>query len=98
MPFQNASRCLRSACLIVALTLPLVSCSSPQVVVKTVPVEIPVPVVKPLPREITADCPPRFLYPDDDVTVEAVIDRLIAVEIALGICRNNLELVRASQP
>lgn len=64
---------------------------------KTVPVEIPVPVVKPLPVELTQDCVPRYNYLADDLTVSALIDRLEAVEIALGMCRNQLELIRAAQ-
>lgn len=63
---------------------------------KTISVEIPVPVVKPLPLELTKDCEPRYRYPATDLTVEALIDRLVAVEIALGICRNQLELIRAA--
>jgi hypothetical protein len=55
-----------------------------------------VPVLKPLPAELTKDCAPRYLYADNDLTVEAVIDRLTAVEIALAICRNQLELIRAA--
>ncbi|HZO14112.1 MAG TPA: hypothetical protein VFB62_12660 [Polyangiaceae bacterium] len=74
----------------------LLGCAAPKIVTKTVPVEIPVPVVKPLPHELTKDCEPRYRYPATDLTVEAVIDRLVAVEIALGICRNQLDLIRAS--
>lgn len=61
-------------------------------------VEVPIPVVKPLPAEILRDCDPRYRYASDDMTVEAVIDRLEAVEVALAICRNQMELVRAAQP
>lgn len=65
---------------------------------KTVPVEIPVPVLKALPAEITKDCPPRYLYPSGDITIEALIDRVLALEIAIGFCRNQLEIIRAAQP
>jgi hypothetical protein len=61
-------------------------------------VEIPVPVLKPLPAELTRDCEPRYLYPQGDLTVEAALDRLEALEIANAICRNQLELIRAAQP
>lgn len=59
-------------------------------------VEVPVPILKPLPQELTKDCVPRYLYPAD-ITIEAVLDRLEATEIALAICRNQLELIRAGQ-
>lgn len=59
--------------------------------------EVPVPVVRPLPAELIADCEPRYRYTSDDLTIEAVIDRLEAVEVALAICRNQFELVRAAQ-
>jgi hypothetical protein len=52
-------------------------------------------VLREYPAEITADCVPRYLYPSDDVTVGAVLDRLEAVEIALAECRNKLEVIRA---
>jgi hypothetical protein len=54
-------------------------------------------VVKPLPPELTADCAPRYQYPANDITGEALVDRLIAVELALAICRNQLENIRAAQ-
>jgi hypothetical protein len=63
--------------------------------VKSVPVEIPVPVLREFPAEITADCVPRYLYPVGEMTVGAVLDRLEAVEIALAVCRNQLEVIRA---
>lgn len=61
------------------------------------PVEVPVPVLVRFPPELTRDCDPRYRYPADDLTVEAAIDRLEAVEIALAICRNQLELIRAAE-
>lgn len=76
----------------------LPACGTPRVVTKTVPVEIPVPVLKALPAEITKDCPPRYVYPAGDLTIEALIDRALALEIALAICRNQLEIIRAAQP
>jgi hypothetical protein len=68
------------------------------VVEKTSAVEIPTPVVTHLPAVMTKDCAPQYRYPADDVTIAAVLDRLEAVEIALAICRNQLEVIRAAQP
>lgn len=76
----------------------LAGCASSPPAVETRTVEVPVPVVKPLPAELTRDCAPRYLYPAGDLTVRAIVDRLEAVEIAIAICRNQLELIRAEQP
>lgn len=76
----------------------LAGCASSPPVTETRTVEVPVPVVKPLPAELIRDCAPRYLYPADDLTVRAIVDRLEAVEIAIAICRNQLELIRAEQP
>jgi hypothetical protein len=57
-----------------------------------------VPVLKALPPALIKDCEPRYRYGASDITVEAVLDRLEAVEVALAICRNQLELVRSVQP
>lgn len=58
---------------------------------------MPVPVIRPLPADITKDCEPRYTYPQDDITVESLADRAEALEIALAICRNQLEVIRALQ-
>jgi hypothetical protein len=67
------------------------------VVTKTVAVEVPVPVVRPLPDAYTKDCEPRQRYPSTSITVEALVDRAIALELALATCRNQLENIRALQ-
>lgn len=74
----------------------LAGCETPPVV-RTETVEVPVPVVKPLDPHLTADCEPRFYYLQAPITGEVLIDRLTAVELALAICRNQLENIRALQ-
>jgi hypothetical protein len=60
-------------------------------------VKVPYPVVEKLSDELTRDCEPRYRYPSSAMTVEAVKDRLEAVEDALAICRNEKALIRAGQ-
>lgn len=84
-------------CLATAQLSTLGCADSPKVAIKTVVQEIPVPTVKPLPPELVKDCEPKYLYPVGDITIEGLLDRLEAVEIALAICRNQMELVRAAQ-
>lgn len=88
-------RAISSLC---ALSLLAGCATEPRTVTRTVTVEVPVPVVKPLPSELTRDCQPRVNYPDTSMTVEAIVDRLQAVEDALAICRNEKALIRALQP
>ena len=62
-------------------------------------IEVPVPVVRPLPARLTADCEPRVRVPaDGPLTVAAVLDRLAATEDALAVCRNQLGELRGAQP
>ena len=96
MRIQTATRGCARVSSVLALAL-LAGCGTPRVVTKTETVRVPVPVVKPLPPELTADCAPRYQYPANDITGEALVDRLIAVELALAICRNQLENIRAAQ-
>lgn len=60
-------------------------------------VEVPVPVVKPLPESLTADCDPAYEYASGSIHGEAVLDRLAAVELALGVCRAQLVKIRETQ-
>ncbi len=95
-PYPNVWRFLTLAYLACALVLLTACASEPQV--KTVTVEVPTPVIQKVPSALTKDCQPRYLYPETDITVQAVLDRLEAVEIALAICRNQLELIKTLSP
>lgn len=55
------------------------------------------PVVRPLPQELLRPCVPRYMYPDGDLSIAAVIDRLEAVEMALAVCANQIEVIRSMQ-
>lgn len=57
-----------------------------------------VPVFVPLPEELLRTCAPRFLYPPDSMPIAALEDKIEALELALGECNNDKELIRAKQP
>lgn len=59
--------------------------------VRTVTVEVPV--VQKLPDDLTRDCVPGFVYPAV-MTVDALIDRLVALETANATCRDQLARIR----
>lgn len=61
------------------------------------PVEIPVPIVKPLPAVLVADCPPDYRIPDHELTVRQAVARLHSVEAALAACRARMAQIRAGQ-
>lgn len=54
--------------------------------------EIPVPVIKPLPAEMTADCDPGAM--PDTLTVGDVLSRAGRAEDALKECRRRMKEVR----
>lgn len=58
---------------------------------------MPVPVVEKIDQSLIKDCVPRYRYPPESMKIEHIKDRVEAVEDALAICRNQLELVRACQ-
>lgn len=93
----TVKRCSMLTSSVLALLLLAACATPPRVVTKTVTVEVPVPLVKPIDPKLTADCEPRYQYPATSMRVRALRDRLIALELALGFCRNQLELIRASQ-
>lgn len=70
--------------------------AKPQVVEHTRTVTVEVPVVKPLPADLTKDCPPEYRYPGHIRTGDA-LDRLAAIELALKACRDQLERIRERQ-
>jgi hypothetical protein len=41
---------------------------------------------------------PHFLYPADAMPVGAIVDKLKALELALGQCNNDKEVIRSKQP
>lgn len=53
--------------------------------------------VKPLPSDLTDQCVPRYLYPADDITVESLVDRIIALELSRACDANKFELIKAAQ-
>ena len=66
-------------------------------VTETKTVQVPIPVIEKVDPRLIQDCEPRYMYPKDSMTVEAVTDRLAAVEDALAICRNDKALIRHHQ-
>ena len=61
-------------------------------------VEIPVPVLKPLPERLTRDCTPRTEVPyNGALTVADVLERLAAVEDALAGCWGRITTIREMQ-
>lgn len=95
----TAPRCWRSTLAACAL-LSLTACASapPQVVFKDRVVEVPVPVVQPIPGRLTEDCVPATNVGAGPVTVGAALDRLAAVEDALAACRGRLAEIRSVKP
>lgn len=79
--------------LVALVVIACVGCATaPAPVVKTVTVEVPVPVVQKVPEALTADCPPPAL---DGTTVGGALDRLAGVEAALAACRSELAKIRS---
>lgn len=70
------------------------SCPAPKVTYVDRPVQVPVPVVQPLPADLLVDCAPAGAWPTEPVTVKAVLDRLGAVSDALVLCRGRLAALR----
>lgn len=56
------------------------------------------PVFVSLPEELLVWRTPQFLYPSDAMPVGALEDKVEALELALGMCNNDKELIRAKQP
>lgn len=75
----------------------LTGCASAPVATTTEYVEIPVKVVEKLDPKLIADCDPKQIYPATKLKFKDMKKRLDAVEDALAICRNQLELLRAAQ-
>jgi hypothetical protein len=67
------------------------------VITETKVVKLPVPVIEKIDPGLIQDCEPKYLYPKDSMTVEAITDRVAAVEDALAICRNDKALIRYHQ-
>lgn len=62
-------------------------------------IEVPVPVVQPIPDRLTRDCEPRTdVTYDGPLTVALVLERLAAVEDALAVCRNQVGELRGARP
>lgn len=70
--------------------------SSPQIIEKVRTVEVPTPVLQKLPADLTRDCAPAYSYPPT-ITVDAIIDRLVALETANAACRDQLARIRKAQ-
>jgi hypothetical protein len=69
------------------------------VVYRDRPIEVPVPVLRPLPESLTRDCAPRTQIPyAGAVTVEDALERLAATEDALALCWGQITAIRAMQP
>lgn len=75
----------------------LAGCASGPKVGPTTVVDNPEPVVEKIDPRLVKDCEPRYLYPAGSMSIAAITDRAAAVEDALAICRNQLELIRAAQ-
>lgn len=77
----------------------LLSACTPQTVYKDRIVQVPVPVQTPLRSELTTDCPPSYNYPaKGPLTVLMLMTRLDSVELALELCRDQMDDIRALQP
>ena len=61
-------------------------------------VEVPTPVYVPLPAALLEVARPRFLYPPDSMPIAALEDKIEALELALGVCNNDKEVIRSKQP
>lgn len=51
-----------------------------------------------LPENLTNTCQPRYRYPVDSLTVEAMEEKIGALEDALAICNNDKEVIKSKQP
>lgn len=71
--------------------------SAPAVAQKPEAVPIPVPVVKKVDASLLKPCEVRYRYRPDGMPVRDIWERLGAVEDALAICANQIELIRAAQ-
>jgi hypothetical protein len=67
-------------------------------VTRTETVSVKVPVLVPLPDDLLELRAPRFLYPADSMPIAALEDKIEGLELALGECNNDKELIRAKQP
>lgn len=73
----------------------LVACASERIVYRDRTVEVPVPVIQPVPAELLKPCAPRTDVPyAGSLTIAQVLDRHAAVEDALAMCWNQIELIR----
>jgi hypothetical protein len=98
MRIQTVNVCARlifSGCALIALA----SCADTSVVsAPAPPVKVPVPVFVPLPENLLQLCQPKYRYPADAMPVAALEDKIEALELALAMCNNDKELIRAKQP
>lgn len=98
MRYQPVKRYSRLILLLCAEGLLSACESGPQTVYVDRIVEKPVPVLKKLDSQLTKDCAPSYLLPQEGpLTIKMAIDRLEASEVANSLCRNQLELIRAAQ-
>lgn len=56
------------------------------------------PVYVALPADLLELRYPHFLYPPDAMPVGAIVDKVKALELALGQCNNDKEVIRSKQP
>jgi hypothetical protein len=93
MPCLPATRYWRLTLALCAV-LSLTSCAStPQVVERVRTVTVEVPVVQPIPASLTRDCPPAHSY-GERITVDDIVSRVVALEEALSVCRDQLSRLR----
>lgn len=84
---------------VILIALLLAGCCDTKVVYKDHVVEKPVPVFKSVPADLLTPCTARTAVPPTGpLTVAATLERLDAVEIALAMCANQIELIRDKQP
>lgn len=85
--------------MVVLLSALLSGCAAHgKVVYRDRTIEVPVPVIQPVPAELLRGCQPRTSVPARGVlTVGDVFERLDAVEVALAMCANQIEIIRARQ-
>lgn len=88
------ARLTSSLCAAIALA----SCADTSIVYRDKPVPVPTPVYVALPPELLELRYPRFLYPAGRMPVGALEDKVESLELALGMCNNDKELIRAKQP
>lgn len=97
MRILNARSFARSIFSALVLTA-LASCGDTRVVTRTETVTVKVPVYVALPDNLLQVCQPKYRYPADALPVAALEDKIEALELALGMCNNDKELIRATQP